>query len=73
MIKKYQIIILVSLLAVIGCSSEEGSATKSKSTNEHIFKDQVQAIEKAKEVELLLQNAANKQRKDIEEQTKKMR
>jgi len=71
--KKLQILIFVSLFVVIGCSSEDESATKNKSSNKHIFKDHVQAIEKAKEVEILLQNAADKQRQTIEEQTKNMR
>jgi len=71
--KKQQILIFMSLFIVIGCSSEDSSPTKSKPSNEHIFKNQVQAIEKAKEVEVLLQNAADQQRKAIEEQTKNMR
>jgi len=71
--KRQQILIFMSLFIVIGCSSEDNSATKSKSSDEHIFKNQVQAIEKAKEVEVLLQNAADQQRKAIEEQTKNMR
>ena len=59
----------MSLLIVIGCSREDAPATKDKSSKEHIFKDQEQAIEKAKGVELLLQNAADKQRQTIEEQS----
>lgn len=73
MIKKHQILIFISSLIVIGCSGEDSSTPKGKSGNELIFKQQVQAIGKAKGVEALLQNAADQQRKAIEEQTNNTR
>jgi len=73
MMKKHQIVIFMSLLIVTGCSSEDSSSTKSNPGDESILKKQMQAIEKANEVESLLQNSADQQRKEIEEQTKSTR
>ena len=67
--KKYFPLIVVLILTVTGCSSEE--APSSQSNKDHLFKDQQQALEKAKDVEQALQKAANERLKAIEEQTGK--
>jgi PBP1b-binding outer membrane lipoprotein LpoB len=53
-VTKSQILIFIILLVVIGCSNENAPTAKEKPSNEHIFKNQVQAIEKAKKVEIML-------------------
>jgi hypothetical protein len=58
----------VSLLSA--CSAGEGDSDSKSSAQASIFKVQREALEKAKGVELLLQEAADKQQLMIDEQTK---
>lgn len=72
MIKRYRLIVFVVILLGVGCSggddqsSLEESASK-QSVKETILQGQIQALEKAKEVGLMLQTEAEKRRKMIEE------
>ncbi len=54
---------LVTALGLVlgGCSSEDNEVT------EHVWKDQVEAIDKAREVEDIIQGAAGKQKKAVED------
>lgn len=54
MIKLSRLLLLAPLLVVGGCSDDD--MTQDNSENEHILSAQVQALEKAKEVESMLQN-----------------
>lgn len=67
--KYYMIALITSLM--MGCSSDEQTVTpvQEKLPEDHILKDQVQQLDKAKEVDQLLQDAAAKQRETIEEQS----
>jgi len=51
-----------------GCSGDEQGPSENKGSGGHVWKEQAQAIHKAKEVEGLLQDAAEKQRHAIEAQ-----
>ncbi len=62
MIKKFIILGTVLLLAM-SCSDDD------KDSGDHVWKEQTQTIDRAKEVEGLLQDAAAKQRKHIDVQT----
>jgi len=62
MIKK--IIFLASVLLFVSACSDD----KNKGSGDHVWKEQTQTINKAKEVEELLQDAADQQRKLIDEQ-----
>jgi hypothetical protein len=55
--------ILCAALGLVfgGCSSEDSEVT------EHVWKDQVEAIDKAREVEGMIQDAATTQKKAAEE------
>ena len=67
MIKK--IILLVGILFLISACSDDESATPEKKLNgDHVWKEQTQTIDRAKEVEGMLQDAADEQRKVIDEQ-----
>ncbi len=69
MIKK--IILLGAVLFLISACSEDESATPEKKlSGDHVWKEQTQAIDRAKEVEGMLLDAADEQRKVIEEQVK---
>ena len=58
------------LLALGGCSGdEEPLATSEKPVQDHLFKAQAMAMEKAKGVEQMLQDAADAKRREIEEKT----
>ncbi len=46
-------------LLLIGCSSQDDEG----GVKEHVWKDQVEAIDKAREVENVLKDAAGKQKK----------
>ena len=56
------VLIVLPILVVIGCSDEQNKV------EEHVWKDQVDMIDKAKEVEQILNEAASQQQKLIEEQ-----
>jgi hypothetical protein len=53
-----------------GCSSGEDNSTPEQSSKEGILKDQIRALEKAKEVEQMLQSGADNRRQAMEEQSK---
>jgi ribosomal protein L20A (L18A) len=69
MLKIYRVALLIPFLLTGACTSEENQSTPAQPDKNHIFKDQVQALEKAKAVEKALQDAAAKRRKMIEQQT----
>ena len=58
-------ILLTLLLLMAGCSDDDAEARK-----EHVWKEQTDAINKAKAVEGVLQDSADAERKKIEDQTK---
>ncbi len=65
-------ILCAVLLVVIlsACSSGEEKTSERQSTGDHILKDQVRALEKAKEVGQLMQNTTDKQRQALEGKSK---
>ena len=67
MIKKI-IILSAALLLAFACSDDGKDTSEKKLSGDHVWKEQTQAIDKAKEVEGLLQDAATGQRKIIDEQ-----
>lgn len=73
--KTLRLLICVSaILLISACSSGEGqgdppqSRTPPRSGGEHVWKEQTATIEKAKEAEQIIQNAADLERKQTEEQ-----
>lgn len=68
--KKQTKIIFISFFLMNGCSKESGENQQPESKQGKIFNTQVQALEKAKGIEQILQNSADKQRQKIEEQTR---
>lgn len=54
---------LLSILAVIlaGCSEGQDTAAEEHPRDEHVWQDQVQALEKAKSVEKTIQDASSRQ------------
>jgi len=67
MIKKI-IFLSAVLLLVSACSDDDDAASENKGSGDHVWKEQTQAIDKAKEVEGLLKEATDQQRKIIDEQ-----
>jgi len=61
MIKKI-IFLSAAILLVSACSDDD------KESGDHVWKEQTQALDKAKEVEGLLKDATDQQRKIIDEQ-----
>jgi uncharacterized protein YcfL len=68
--KMYLSILFISFLLIGGCSDEEDKTIPMQSSNELIFKDQIQALEKAKEVEKMLQIGADIRGQAIDEQSR---
>jgi len=56
-------LIVLPILFIIGCSDEQDKV------EEHVWKEQTDMIDKAKDVEQTLNNAALQQQKLIEQQT----
>jgi uncharacterized protein YcfL len=67
--KMYQSILFIPFLLIGGCSSGEDQTTQAPPSKEHVFSDQARALEKAREVEQVIQSGADKQRQAIEEQS----
>lgn len=67
MIKKYRILFCILFLLIAGCSSGEEGSTIEPSSNENILNDPMQALEKAKQVEQMVQDSFEKQRRLIDE------
>ncbi|MEJ1297985.1 MAG: hypothetical protein RPU64_07455 [Candidatus Sedimenticola sp. (ex Thyasira tokunagai)] len=70
MMKKYQVLVFVPFFMILGCSSEDGNTTSEQSNEEHVFKDQIQALNKAKDVEQIIESATEKKRLVIDENSK---
>ncbi len=67
--KKYpSILALLYLVFLNSCSNEQQSEPLVSEPKKVIFSNQIEALEKAKEMEQLIQNSADKQRQLIEEQ-----
>ncbi len=69
MLKKYRSILFVPFLLLGACSSGDEQTTTEKSSDDHILKNQMRALEKAKGVEQMLQQGADRNRQAIEEQS----
>ena len=71
MVKKYLSILSILFFMISACSNEEDKTTAEQSNKEHVLKDQVRALEKAKGVEQMLQSGADKRQQQIEEQSRR--
>ena len=56
-------VLVLPILFIMGCSEEQNKV------EEHVWKDQTEMIDKAKNVEQMLNDAALQQQKLIEQQT----
>jgi uncharacterized protein YcfL len=68
--KKFFLPLILSLFLIAGCSSEQDSTTQDQPKKVQLFKEQTDALKKAKGVEKMLQMGADRNQKIIEEQTK---
>ncbi|MCF6202179.1 MAG: hypothetical protein L3J59_00705 [Methylococcaceae bacterium] len=69
--KKTFVLLIMSLFLIAGCSSaEQDSTTQDQPKKVQLFKEQTEALEKAKGVEKMLQMGADRNQKIIEEQTR---
>jgi len=69
MIKKYRYLLFILLVFTAACSKQEDKTAADGSKKENFLKNQTRALEKAKEVEQILQIEADKKRRTIEEQS----
>lgn len=61
---KYHAILLMSILLLISCSEDNSSQS-----NDHVWKEQTETIDKARAVEDLLMDSAEDQRRQIQDQS----
>ncbi len=61
---KYCLVILMCALILNGCSEDNNTQSK-----DHVWKEQTDAIEKARAVEGMLQDSAEAQRRQIQDQS----
>lgn len=66
MFKIIRIIIFSSVLLITACSTEEEQTGQQPSNDEHFLSEQVQAMEKAKGVEQMLQHGADERQKSAD-------
>lgn len=67
MVKMF-IFLASALMLVSACSDDEQGSSERKLSGDHVWKEQTDTIDKAKEVEGLLQDITEKQRQAIEAQ-----
>ena len=67
MVKTF-IFLAMALMLVSACSDDEQGSSERKLSGDHVWKEQTETIDKAKEAERLLQDVAEKQRQAIEAQ-----
>lgn len=60
--------LLFSIILITGCSSDTDTQKQNAANNEHFMSEQAKALKKAEEVNQLIQDAAAKQRRLIDEQ-----
>jgi PBP1b-binding outer membrane lipoprotein LpoB len=63
--------VVITLLVIFsGCSEGTDSKTQAKPQQDHIWKQQTQAIERAREVESVVSDSAKRRLEETERQTK---
>ncbi|MCK4843122.1 MAG: hypothetical protein KAT04_14770 [Methylococcales bacterium] len=67
MTKKYYFILFIPFILIGGCSSEDDKTTPEQSNTERLFDDQRKVLEKAKEVEQMLQINMNNRMESVDE------
>ena len=63
-----RLVLVLMAVLVGGCSGDDEQDGAAKPGGETIFQEQIDALEKAKQVEQLLQNSNEQQRRLLEEQ-----
>lgn len=66
MIKTTRFIIISSALLITACSTEEEQTSQQPTNDEHFLSEQVQAMEKAKGVEQMLQRGADERQESAD-------
>ena len=63
-----QIVLCLSVSSAIGCSSDSQSSNEAGASQSHVWETQTRALEKAKNVNNLMLDAAGERRKTLEQQ-----
>ncbi len=58
------IVVLLNTLLISACSDNEDAPEK-----DHVWKEQTETLDKAKEIEAIIQNSADQQKQQIEEES----
>ncbi len=58
------------LYVITGCSDGTGSKAKGKPEDDHVWKGQTQALDRARDVESVLMESAKKRQEEMDQQLK---
>lgn len=67
--RKQHCVLLIAMVLLVSCSGDQEPAEDRPARGDHVWKDQVQAYDKAKQVEDMLDKAAKKNKQNLEQQT----
>ncbi|MEE8482100.1 MAG: hypothetical protein V3S12_01985 [Acidiferrobacterales bacterium] len=62
-------LVFCALLLVVSCSNDQESSNTNSARGDHVWKDQVQAYDRARQVEDMLKKAADKRKDSLEQRT----
>jgi len=66
-IESSRLMLLISVLLIVGCSGDDDGAGQKQAPTKHLLQGQVETIDKAREVEKMLQQSHEAQRQALDE------
>ena len=70
MIKICRLLLIMLFLLLGGCPAGEDNTTQERSGEDHVWQEQIRTLEKAQEVEQIIQTSADQYRQVIDEQSR---
>ena len=61
-------VLVITLLLLIGCGESQNRNSEQQTNKDHVWKDQVEMLDKARQLEDMALDSAAKRRKQIEDQ-----
>jgi hypothetical protein len=65
----FKILLIMIFLITSGCSGNEDKTAKEQPKNDHVWKTQTDALEKAKKTEQLIMDSVEQKKRKIDEQS----
>ena len=64
----FKAVIVIFLFVAAGCGGQDEQAKSNRDPDDHVWKEQTRALQKAREVESLMQEESERRRREIEKQ-----